>query len=178
MVLSLLVQRKIFAIPPGWEKIKSLMQFPSKTLLFLKMLQRMNSLRADKLYSVSLPLVKKEDKNSGFQGVTCFHSVSSSLSTIFFPMLMVCKPLCKPWPSIRPHNPRNRGTPCALFTWHLCPSLLLYTALYLQVQFQHTSFWSYLQTHVHIWNKHIWINFIMLQMQLSSLLSFILHLWF
>lgn len=169
----LLVQRKIFAISPGWEKKRVFNAISIKNTCFSwKCCREWTDLEQISFTQFHSPLVKKEDKSSGF------HSVLSSVSTIFFPTLMVCKPLCKPWPSIRPHNPSNRGTPCALFTWHLCPSLLLYTALYPQVQFQHTSFWSYLQTHVHIWNKHIWINFIMLQMQLSSLLSFILHLWF
>lgn len=165
---------------------ESLMQFPSNTLLFLKLLQRMDSLGAEKLYSVSLP-VKREKNQVSIQCTLvlfpsnvlyCFHSMYFSLSTIFFPTLTVCKPLCKLWPASDYTKPWNRGTPCALFTLHLYPSLLLYTALYPQVQFQHTSFWSYLQTHVHIWNEHIWVSFIMLQTLFSSLISFLWHLWF
>lgn len=102
----------------------------------------------------SLP-VKKEDKKSGLHVNYLFPLHIICLKTIFFPILMACKPLHKHDQASDYINPWNRGVPHALFTLHLYPSLLLDTALYPQVQFQHTSFWSYLQTHAHVWKKHI-----------------------
>lgn len=122
-----------------------------KNIIFLKMLQRMDSLRDERFYPVSFFSSKKEDKKSGVH-MNCLFP----LHVIWFKDNFLSYPDGLPtslhdWASDYT-KPWNRGIPHALFTLHLYPGLLLDTALYPQVQFQHTSFWSCLQTHAHIRN--------------------------